>query len=76
MLCFFFTNIFQEDNNMTEEKATYLRRTLGDYVMYQRPRHYSSIAIPVTAKVLKINLDFLTLISIHQFTALEHEDPY
>jgi len=61
---------------MTEKQAPLLRRRLGNYVMYQGPKHFSSIAIPATAKVLEINLDFLTLISAHQFTAIEHEDPY
>jgi len=61
---------------MAEEQAPLSRRTLGDYVMYQGPRYYSNIAIPVTTKALKINPNFLTLISTHQFTAMEHEDPY
>ncbi len=58
---------------MAEEQA---KKTLGDYIIYQGPRHYSSIAIPATAKALEINPNFLTLISAHQFTAMEHEDPY
>jgi len=58
---------------MAEEQA---KKTLGDYVMYQGPMHYSSIAIPLTAKTLKINPNFLTLISAYQFIAMEHEDPY
>jgi len=61
---------------MAEEQAPPSRRTLGDYVMYQGPRHYFSIAIPATAKALKINLNFLTLISTHQFTSMEHEYPH
>ncbi|XP_068504555.1 uncharacterized protein [Phaseolus vulgaris] len=61
---------------MAEQQAPPPRRTLGDYVMYQGPRHFSSIAIPTTAKALEINPDFLTLISAYQFTAMEHEDPY
>jgi len=60
---------------MTEEQAPLPRRILGDYVMYQEPRHYSSIAIPTTAKTLKINPNFLTLIITHQFKAMDHEDP-
>jgi len=40
-----------------------------------RERHYYNIAILVTAKVLEINSDFLTLITTHQFTSMEHEDP-
>ena len=58
---------------MAEEQT---RKTLRDYVMYQGPRHFSSIAIPTTAKASEIDPDFLTLISAHQFTAMEHEDPY
>jgi len=58
---------------MAEEQA---RKTLGDYVMYQGLGHFFSIAIPATAKALEIDPDFLTLISAHQFTSMEHEDPY
>jgi len=61
---------------MVEQQVSPSRRRLGDYVMYQRPRHFSSIAIPVIAKALEVNPDFLTLISTHQFTVMEHEDPY
>ncbi|XP_068498515.1 uncharacterized protein [Phaseolus vulgaris] len=61
---------------MAQEQAPPPRRTLGDYVMYQGPRHFSSIAIPATAKALEINPNFLTLINTHQFTTMEHEDPY
>jgi len=61
---------------MVEEQASPPMRTLGDYVMYQWSRHFSSIAIPVIAKALKIDPDFLTLISAYEFTAMEHEDPY
>jgi len=60
---------------MAEEQAQPLRRTLGDYVMYQGPMYFSSIAIPASAKALEINPDFLTLIRAYQFTAMEHEDP-
>ncbi|XP_068504467.1 uncharacterized protein [Phaseolus vulgaris] len=61
---------------MTEQQAPPTKKTLGDYVMYQGPRHFSSIAIPTTTKALEINPDFLTLIRAYQFTAIEHEDPY
>jgi len=61
---------------MTEEQASLSRRTLGDYVMYQGPKRFSSIAIPATVKALEINPNFLTLISAYQFTAMGHEDPY
>jgi len=61
---------------MTEEQAPFPRRTLADYVMYQGTMHFFSIAIPATAKALEIDLNFLTLISAHQFTTMEHEDPY
>jgi len=37
----------------------------------------TNIAIPTTVKALEINPDFLTvIISAHQFTVMEHEDPY
>jgi len=61
---------------MAEEKTPPPRRTLGDSVMYQGPMHFSSIAILATSKALKIKPVFLTLISMHQFTAMDHEDPY
>jgi len=61
---------------MAEEQTPLPRRTLGDCVMYQGPRHFFSIAIPATAKALEINPDFLTLISVYQFITMEHEDPY
>jgi len=61
---------------MVEEQVSPPRRTLGDYVMYRSPRHYSIIAIPVISKALEINPNFLTLISTHPFTTMEQEDPY
>ena len=60
---------------MAEEQAPPPRRTLGDYVMCQARRHFSSIAIPATAKILEIKPAFLTLIITHQFKAMDHEDP-
>ena len=38
---------------MVEEQTPPSRSTLGDYVMYQGARHFSSIAILATAKALK-----------------------
>jgi len=35
---------------MTKEQEPPLKRILGDYVMYQGTRHFSSIAILATAK--------------------------
>jgi len=60
---------------MVEEQAPPPRRTLGDYVMYQGSRHFSSIAIHATAKALEIKPVFLTLIITHQVKAMDHEDP-
>jgi len=67
--------MFWEESNMAEEQAPPSKRTLGDYVMYQGPRHFSCIAIPATAKTLEIKPAFLTLIITHQFKAMDHEDP-
>jgi len=53
---------------MAEEQASIPRRKLGDYVMYRGAMHFSSIAIPATAKALEINPDFLTLISAHHLS--------
>jgi len=50
ILYFFPINIFQEESNMTKEQEPPLKRILGDYVMYQGTRHFSSIAILATAK--------------------------
>jgi len=61
---------------MAEEQAHPPKRTLGDYVIYQWPRYFSSIVIPATAKALEIKPVFLTLISTHQFTAMDHEGQY
>jgi len=44
--------------------------------MQQRLIHFSSIAIPNTTKVLEMKPEFLSLINVHQFTAMDHEDPY
>jgi len=67
---------FQEESNMAEEQTPPPRRTLGDYVMYWGPRHFSSIAIPTTTRALEIKPAFLSLISTHQFTTMDHENPY
>jgi len=61
---------------MAEEQASSPMRTLGDYVMNWGPKHFSSIEIPATVKALEIKLVFLTLISTHQFTTMDYEDPY
>jgi len=60
---------------MTENQAPFSKRTIGDYVMYQESRHFSSIAILATAKALEVKPAFLTLIITHQFKAIDHEDP-
>jgi len=44
--------------------------------MQQEPRHFSSIAIPIITKALEMKPTFLSLISIHQFATMDHEDPY
>jgi len=44
--------------------------------MQQGPRHFSSIAMLVSTRALEMKLVFLSLISTHQFTAMDHEDPY
>jgi len=61
---------------MAEVEAKRPRRTLGDYVTIKGPMPFSSMVIPTTTKTLKIDPDFLTLSNAHQFTAMEHEDPY
>jgi len=44
--------------------------------MHQEPRHVFSIAIPATTRALEMKPVFLSLISTHQFTTMDHEDPY
>ncbi|XP_019455123.1 PREDICTED: uncharacterized protein LOC109356250 [Lupinus angustifolius] len=52
------------------------RRTLGDYVMYQGPRHYSSIMFPHTDRAVEIKPAYRNLVSAHQFTGKDYEDLY
>ncbi|KAF1883454.1 hypothetical protein Lal_00003403 [Lupinus albus] len=67
-----------DDNstNTNNERTNLPRRTLGDYAMYQGPRHYSSIVIPHTTRTVEIKLALLNLISAHQFSGKDYEDPY
>jgi len=58
---------------MAEEEAS---RTLRDYVTIKESMPFSSMVIPTTTKTLKIDLYFLILIRVHQFTTMEHEDLY
>jgi len=44
--------------------------------MQQGPRNFSNIAVPATTKTLEMKPTFLNLISSHQFTRLDNEDPY
>ncbi|KAF1878771.1 hypothetical protein Lal_00047443 [Lupinus albus] len=70
---------FKMDDNSTntnDEQTNPPRMTLGDYAMYQGPRHYSSIVIPHTIRVVEIKPAFLNLISAHQFSGKDYEDPY
>jgi len=52
------------------------RRVLGDYALQQGPGHFSSIAIPNTARAIEMKPTYLTLISSQQFKGLDQEDPY
>jgi len=61
---------------MGEGQTPPVRKTLGDCAMQQGPRHSSSITVLATTRALKMRLAFLSLISTHQFTAMDHEDPY
>ena len=66
----------QTEFQMAENRQNPPRRTLGDYAMQQGPRHFSSIAIPPATKSLEMKPTFLSLINTHQFTGMDHEDPY
>ena len=44
--------------------------------MHQGPWHFSSIVIATTTRVLEMKHVFLSLINTHQFTIMDHEDPY
>jgi len=61
---------------MDEERQLPPKRTLGNYVMQQSPQHFSNIAIPRATKNLEMKQNFLNLINTHQFTSMDHEDPY
>jgi len=65
---------------MTEEINGHVnqpqRRVLGDYALQQAPRHFSSIDVPNTTRVIEIEQAHLMLVSANQFTGLEHDDPY
>ena len=61
---------------MAENRQNPFRRTLGDSAMQQGPRHFSSIVIPSATKSLEMKPAFLSLINTHQFTGMDHEDPY
>ena len=61
---------------MADNRQNSSRRTLGDYAMQQGPRHFSNIAIPPATKSLEMKPTFLSLINTHQFTGMDHEDPY
>ncbi|KAL2330367.1 hypothetical protein Fmac_017948 [Flemingia macrophylla] len=52
------------------------KRTLGDYGPQQGPRYFSSIVAPQPSRALEMKPAFITLISSHQFSGLDHEDPY
>ncbi|CAL0334640.1 unnamed protein product [Lupinus luteus] len=66
----------EHNANNNNPRANPPRRTLGDYAMYQGPRHYSSIVIPHTARTVEIKPAYLNLVSAHQFTGKDYEDPY
>jgi len=70
------TQVIQEEVSMTEYRIPLPRRIVGDYALQQGPRHFSSIAVPTTTKTLEMKPTFLNLISSHQFTGLDNEDPY
>jgi len=61
---------------MAEERIPPTRTNLGDYALQQGPRHFSSIAVLTTTKTLEMKPTFLNLISSHQFTGMDDEDPY
>jgi len=66
----------REEIIMADPENNPPRRILGDYAMQQGPRHFSSIAIPNTTKSVEMKPAFLSLISSHQFTGMDHENPY
>ena len=56
----------QEENMAERDRAPPPpppRRTLGNYAMQQEPRHFSSIAMPVTIRHVEMKAAFLNLIS-------------
>ena len=68
--------MIQEEASMAEERIPPPRMTLGDYALQQGPRHFSSITVLTTTKTMEMKPAFLNLISSHQFTGMDNEDPY
>jgi len=66
----------EEANGQADPTDLPPRRVLGDYALQQGPKHFSSIVVPNTARVIEIKPAHLTLVSANQFTRMEHEDPY
>jgi len=66
----------QTELQMADNRQNPPKRTLGNYAMQQGPRHFSSIVKPPVTKSLEMKSAFLSLISTHQFTGMDHEDPY
>ncbi|KAH1233133.1 hypothetical protein GmHk_09G025649 [Glycine max] len=53
------------------------RRTLGDYAYQQGPKHYNSIVILLFSnKVVELKPALHSLIGLHSFAGMDHEDPY
>ena len=53
------------------------RRTLGDYAYQQRPKHYNNMFVPpFSNKVVELKPALLSLIGLHPFVGMDHEDPY
>ena len=53
------------------------RMTLSDYAYQQGSKHYNSIVIPpINNKVVELKPTLLSLISLHPFAVMDHEDPY
>jgi len=68
------------ENNMADRGGDWNRppmRTLGDYAYQQGPKHYKNINIPpFNNKVMELKSSLLSLIGLHPYAWMDHEDPY
>jgi len=64
-----------EEANQTQNHNQ--RRTIGDLISYASLRDFASIMRPTMIdRIVALNLALLQLISSHQVSSMDHEDPH